>query len=196
MKQLLIATLAASLVAAFSASQALAKGPSEASIDGPGLSAPVVFSGTEASGPLGELTQEAGFFPAAFGGQVPDPMLKRRPSGDLGPRYVVRYVVPGPYGEEDVLHQDLYPYAEPAPVSYMAPGQPVFGTRKTYGGWFVASPQLKHALVAAGLPPNPPGGDGSPFPWTVVGALLAVGAVFAGAAVVVVLVRRRPHPAV
>jgi len=75
---------------------AAAKGPSAASISGGPLAKTITISGngeTEQT-PLGRLTMEAGFFPAAFG-QSPDPMLPSRPKGNLGPRLTIHYVVPG-----------------------------------------------------------------------------------------------------
>src|SRR5919197_2410562 len=117
---------------------ALAKGPSQASISGPGLGKTLKISGSEAPGTtLGQLTVDVGFFPAAFG-QEPNPMLPGRPSGKLGPRYTIRYLVPGGGrpGHVQMFHisQDLYPYAAGGAVSYMKPGQRIFdsGTR---GGW-------------------------------------------------------------
>lgn len=185
----------------------LAKGPTEASIDGPGLSSPIEigdadeWDGRELApgSPLMRLAESLGFFPAAFGAAnaTPQRMLPARPKGMLGPRYVVTYVVPGPEGVADVLRQDVYPYAASGVVSYMAPGQKFFGWRETAGGWFVAPAGSESELVAAGLPTRPPSGNdgaGDAFPWTAVGALAALGAALAvvvGAA----LLRRRPHPA-
>src|SRR5919109_4322037 len=140
---------------------ALGKGPSGASIDGPG-SGGITFNGDGESGgtPLGDLTQHAGFFPATFG-QAPDPMLARRPSGDLGPKYTITYTVPGPNNELDKLRQDIYPYAPNGPVTYMEPGQRFFATEETRGGWYQADPQLKEILVAAGLPEKAPAASSS-----------------------------------
>lgn len=182
MKRLLVTPLAIVVGLALIPSVASAKGPSEASLAGPGLSGPVSLPGSEASGTLGKVVDGVGFFPAAFR-QTPDPMLSKSPGGSLGPKYVITYAVPGPNNEHDVLRQDVYPYASPQPVSYMAPGQTFFGTESTRGGWFVASPELKGTLVDAGLPAQPPtAGGGSSFPWPVVAtaaallaALLAVG---------------------
>jgi hypothetical protein len=125
-------------------------------------------------------------------------MLEERPAGALGPRYTVAYVMPGPNNERDTLVQELYPYARPAPVSYVEPGQRFWTTEETRGGWFVASPNLRDLLVTAGLPATPPAGRAAPSdsPWTVLGpmvALVALGAVGAVAATVVVR-RRRPEP--
>src|SRR5919108_43179 len=152
---LLLAALALALPTA-----ALAKGPSGASIDGPGSGGGINISGDGESGgsPLGDLTQQAGFFPASFG-QEPSPMLSSRPQGDLGPKYTITYTVPGPNNETDTLKQDLYPYAPNGPVTYMKPGQKFFGTEQTRGGWFQAGPELKKTLVSAGLPARATGGS-------------------------------------
>ena len=88
MKRLLFVLCAAALLAP----AALAKGPSEASITGPGLSKPITFNGMDDAS---RLTEYTGVFPAVFG-QSPDPMLKGRPAGSLGQKYTIRYVVPGP----------------------------------------------------------------------------------------------------
>ena len=135
---------------------ALAKGPSAAKIEGPGLKQTITLRGREGDSPLWKLAEEAGFFPATFG-RSPDPMRKTRPNGELGARYTATYTVPGPDGES-VIRQDLYPYAKPAPLTHMQPGQPVWDGQRTYGGWFVSSPPLKATLVEAGLPSAAPGG--------------------------------------
>jgi hypothetical protein len=65
---------------------ALAKGPSEATITGPGLSKAIKITGPESDGsPMMNLAEAAGFFPAAFG-QTPDPLTYTRPKGNLGPK--------------------------------------------------------------------------------------------------------------
>jgi len=149
------------LAAAALAPAALAKGPSAARITGPGLDRALAVTGTEMSGALGDLTQYAGFFPAAFG-QQPSPMLARGPA-NLGPRYTIHYVVPG----DRVYHltQDLYPYARGGAVTYMKPDQAIFGMGSR-GGWYRGGVDLKRTLVRAGLPRTRPqqqaaGGDSS-----------------------------------
>jgi hypothetical protein len=157
---------------------ALGKGPSGASIDGPGGGG-ITFTGDGESGgtQLGNLAQQTGFFPAMFA-QQPDPMLDTRPKGELGARYTITYTVPGPNNETWKIRQDVYPYATPAPVTYMEPGQEVFqivgGTR---GGWFRANPRLKKTLVSAGLPANGPAAassERSTFPTGLVGLLIGI----------------------
>lgn len=148
---LVLAALAAALVLP---AVAAAKGPSSASVSGPGLDRPLRFSGNGEWGgstPLAHLTTEAGFFPAAFG-QQPDPMLAARPAGKLGPTLRISYVVPGDGTYR--ISQDVYPYARGGAVTYMKPGQPIFGMT-TRGGWFRAE-GLKRTLVRQGLPTRAP----------------------------------------
>lgn len=173
-------------------SQALGKGPSAATMDGPGGGGGITFSGDEGSGPLGSLTQQSGWFAAVFE-QEPNPMLAARPKGDLGPKYTVTYTVPGLNNDTLTITQDVYPYASSGPVTYLAPGQPIFDMQ-TRGGWFQAGPDLKETLVAAGLPETAPGGssDDTPFPTTTV-SLLAFALLLAGATAL--LLRRRARPA-
>ena len=171
---------------------ALGKGPSAATMEGPGGGGGITFSGDEGSGPLGNLTQQSGWFAAAFA-QEPNPMLATRPKGDLGPRYTVTYTVPTDMNRTVTIRQDIYPYASPGPVTYLAPGQPIFDM-KTRGGWFQAGPDLKETLVAAGLPESPVGvsSDDTSFPTTTV-SLLAFALLLVGATAL--LLRRRARPA-
>jgi len=185
MRKLLPLAIVAALAALVATAPAAAKGPSTASLTGPGLDHALPVKGEGESGPgtpLGSLVELGGFFPQVFL-QVPDPTRRTRPAGDLGPRYRITYRVPGPHGTSTLV-QDVYPYAK-TPVTYMSPDQRFWGVNHTHGGWFVAGPGLKVTLVAAGLPESPPaGGDGSfPWAWTLAGA----GAVV----VLLVLVLRR-----
>ena len=195
-----LALLTTGLTALVLAGTAGAKGPVAATIDGPGAGGGISLGGNGEPGsgaPLGNLSDQAGLFAAAFG-QTPDPMLADRPKGKLGPRYTINYRLPGPNGEESTIRQDAYPYARGGPVTYTAPGQRFFGTRSTVGGWYRASPELKTRLVRAGLPESAPsgggsGGDGTSFVdfWPAIGVALILGLT----AALSVLVRRRPRPA-
>jgi hypothetical protein len=178
---------------------AFGKGPSEASISGPGDSGTgggdLTITGCCAPGsPTMNLAEHAGFFPAVFARQ-PDPMLDARPKGDLGPKYTITYTVPGPNNETWKIKQDVYPYATPAPVTYMKPGQTIFHvTGGTRGGWFQADSRLKQTLVSAGLPERPvaSSSDGTSLR-TNLFSVFAV-ALFLVAATAVFL-RRRSRPA-
>jgi len=176
-----VAALGLTLVAT-----AAAKGPSEAKIEGPGLSSPLVLKG-DGEGPgtlLGDFTQQAGFFPAMFG-QSPDPILRAK-AGSLGPKYAITYTVPGPDNVNDTIRQDLYPYARGGSVTYMRPGQEFFGRMSTRGGWYRSTSALKALLVREGLPARATAArPASHFPAMevtiaggIVGALALVGAVF------------------
>jgi hypothetical protein len=194
MKRALLALTIAALVLS---TAALAKGPSEAVVNGPGDGGGINFGGGGGppdSGPLGALAEQTGLYPAVFA-QQPDPMLKTRPRGDLGPKYTITWTVPGPNNETWKLHQDVYPYATPAPVTYMEPGQPVYAD-KTRGGWFQAGPELKQTLVDAGLPTSAPGGSSgsSDFPTTLF-SLLTAFLLFAAATALLIRRRTRPRPA-
>jgi LPXTG-motif cell wall-anchored protein len=176
-----VAAIAAALLVPAVAS---AKGPTSASISGPGFAKKITVRNDGSGGtPGGDLTQQAGFFPAAFG-QTPDPMLHRRPA-HLGPRYTILWNVPG--GTVFHVRQEVYPYAHGGAVTYMKPGQPIFDMT-TRGGWY-RDPQLKRTLVGLGLAKGAPDtGSGDATSWFLVGGLLA-GAVLV--ATVVALWRRQ-----
>ena len=150
---LAVATLAVPAAAA-------AKEPTKASIEGPGLRSAITLADEAGApgAPLTRLAEQSGFAPGLFGHRDPDPMSRARPCGDLGPRYSVIYTVPGPDGGNASLRQDVYPYASPAPVTYMAPGQKFFRGITSHGGWFRASPRLRATLVSLGLPETAPRG--------------------------------------
>jgi len=137
------------------AGPAKAKGPDRATLTGPGLEQPLVFSGYGSDGkaPLGVLTQEGGFWAQAFGGTTSTGLLARRPKAALGPRYLVVYRVPGGSPTPSLLRQELYPFAA-QPVSFM-PRQRFWGNRTAAGGWYRWGPGLKAALIEAGLPETP-----------------------------------------
>jgi hypothetical protein len=188
----------AGVLALVLAPTALAKGPTEARIAGPGLGKAIVLSGdAESGGPsdFGSFVEGTGFFPSVFG-QQPDPMLAAQPGGALGPKYTVEYEVPTGYTTTAVVSQDLYPYADGGPVAYMRPGQPVFDQGSpTVGGWFRTTDAVKPLLVDHGLRATAPAGDeGRDFgPLVPFAAVLLVGALFALA---LTRVRRRPKPSI
>jgi hypothetical protein len=156
MKRLLLLVAVAALAAP---ATALAKGPDEATITGPGLAKAITIKGPEEEGsPMMAFADAAGFFPAAFG-QQPNPMLPGRPKGDLGPRYTIKYHVPGPESDAFSISQDLYPYALPSAVTYMKAGQEIFDMT-TQGGWW-SNAALKDQLVALGLPKSATAADNS-----------------------------------
>ena len=163
MRRRLVATLVLGVALALPAAAA-GKGPESASLSGPGLDRALPVGGDGEMGPgtpLGALVNFGGFFAQMYG-QTPDPLVKVRPSGNLGPGYRVTYLVPGPNGVRSRVVQDVYTYAEPRPVTYMQPGQRFWGTERTLGGWFRAPATLRRTLVQAGLPMRPPQAAGFP----------------------------------
>src|SRR6516165_3148463 len=154
-----------SVAAAISlATPALAKGPSQASITGPGLAHAIVVSGggePGQQGTLAVLAGQTGLFTALFGPavslpvQMPAPLRTPPPKASLGPRYTVRYTVPGvtprPGEQYGRIRQDLYPGAAGGPVIYTPPGQDGFGQPLQVTGWLRANPLLSRTLAQLGV---------------------------------------------
>jgi hypothetical protein len=152
MRRQLVAAVALGVALALPAAAA-AKGPESASVSGPGIERSLAVTGDGELGagtPLGTLVSTGGFFAQMYG-QTPDPTLKHRPAGTLGPRYRITYVVPGPNGIRSEVVQLAYPFAKPGPLTFMRPGQSYWGSRAAHGGWFRGSAALTRMLIAAGL---------------------------------------------
>src|SRR5579859_3768739 len=157
-----------SVAAAISlATPALAKGPSQASITGPGLVRAIVVSGEGEPGQQGTLAVlagQTGLYTALFGAdigipQTPTSLRTPPPKAALGPRYTVSYTVPGvtsqPGEQFGRIVQDLYPDAVGGPVIYTPPGQGGFGQSLQVTGWLRASRQLTRTLAQLGVPLRP-----------------------------------------
>jgi hypothetical protein len=144
-----IAAAASVAVALSVATGAAAKGPESAKLTGPGLEQrSLTFAGSGEMGqgtPLGTLVDATGFFAQMYG-QTPDPTLKTRPRGTLGPQYRITYVVPGPNGIRSRVVQHVYPFAKPTPLTYISPTQRYWGGRLAHGGWFRSTIALRQAL--------------------------------------------------
>src|SRR5215218_9870814 len=115
--RLLLAALACAALAI--PATALAKGASQATVEGNGIDGgAITFKGGSGGGAppgsdLERLAEGTGFYPAVFG-QQPSPMEPARPTKDLGPKYTISWLMPGP-GDEYTIRQDLYPYAAGGP---------------------------------------------------------------------------------
>src|SRR5437870_8262337 len=200
MKRLSVLALVV-LAALAVASAALAKGASQATIKGPGLKKGglVLRSGNggdpTAGSRLERLATSAGFFPAVFN-QAPDPMLRVRPKGTLGPKYTVEYVMPGPNNTTSTIRQDLYPYAKPYALSYTKPGQRFWDRgQTTHGGWFLTTSAVRTTLGLPAQPPSTSTGDGTGWlRWVALAITIAAGLALVGVLSLVAL-RRRPGPA-
>jgi hypothetical protein len=184
------------------ATPALAKGPSQARIMGPGLPHGLVFAGNGEPGQLSALANLAlrtGLFTVLFGpgGGAPAPTRLRKllPAASLGVRYTIVYTVPGVtprrgerYGR---IRQVLYPLAKGGPVIYTPRGQAGFGKPLQVTGWMRGGAQLTGTLAKLGVPPRyPPAGHrtaardagGRTAEWLVGSAAAVAAAALAGVA--------------
>jgi hypothetical protein len=196
MRRPLLLAAALAVLLSFPAA-ANAKGPSAATISGPGLRHLLNIEGYGEGGndtALGILVSQGGFFPQAFG--ATPSATTSRPVGGLGPRYVVTYTVPGGPNGDSTLRQDLYPYAFRAPVTYMAPAQSFWGTQSTPGGWYRGTTELRRMLVKAGLPPRAPASRTRAERKIGVAAGAGAGVALAAGALIVLRRRRRPTASV
>jgi hypothetical protein len=205
MKRRALVFIAAALATELVTPPVSAKGPIEALLQGPGLDTSLRFelpyhsaADDPRRAPLEHLALATGYFTAVFSGVPADSydaasraLRVEPPPSDLGPRYTLTYRLEGPAGGERIV-QDVYPFAEPRPLTYVAPSQ----VANQLGSWFVALPGLKHALVDAGLPQNPQSGhDGSPSPRTLVGVLGAIAVALGLGGTGLAVARRRLPPA-
>jgi hypothetical protein len=146
------------LVVAAWAAPALAKGPDQATITGPGLDAPIVVTGwgePGSNGDLGGLADGSGLFVVMFSPAGSDPQLHPEPpTGELGAKYEISYRVPDGTPTGSTVRQDLYPQASGGPVTYTESGQVAFGGA-TAGGWFRAPRTFTAVLQTLGLPTTP-----------------------------------------
>jgi hypothetical protein len=147
------------------ATPAVAKGPSQARISGPGLAHAIVVSGNGEPGQpgmLGTLAVQTGLFTVLFGAnagvlpQMPRQLRTPPSKASLGPQYTIIYTVPGvtprPGEQAGRIRQDLYPRAAGGPLVYAPPGQHGFGGMLPVTGWLRASPRLLRALAQLGIP--------------------------------------------
>jgi hypothetical protein len=150
MRRALILTTAVAAVLVL-ALPAHAKVAGNAFISGPGIGGgtgdgTIRMGGTDGSG-----------YPVMSGLLDPARSLIAKPTGALGPRYEVRFVIELPRGEPPII-QHLYPYAKGGPVLYTPPGQEWIGsaTGQAPDGWFAAGPKLIAELQKRGLPERSP----------------------------------------
>jgi hypothetical protein len=162
MGRVLTILAAVAVVVLGTAGPALAKGPDQATITGPGLAEPIVVAdGGEPgmAGNLSDLAEKSGLYLAMFNDPGARAAAVQQPAGHLGPKYQIAYRVPAD-GTESV-RQDLYPSAAGGPLTYTPAGQSVFGSTPVISGWFRGEAGLDALLTRLGVP----GGTvGSPTP--------------------------------
>jgi hypothetical protein len=210
-------------VTATVATPALAKGATQASITGPGLTRPLTVSAQGEALPgegdtLSSLAEQTGLFAVLFGsggGTQDQPTALRTPpaAASLGPKYTVAYTVPGvtpgPGQANGQIRQDLYPRAVGGPVIYTPPDQQGFGQPLQASGWLRGTPRLTVTLTRLGVPvgaslpsapqPATPAPSAAPkladptTPAWLIATIVSVVAV--AIAGIVLWLRRRPGPA-
>jgi hypothetical protein len=197
-RRTLVVTFAVAVVTLAVGAPAMAKGPSSATVSGPGIGTTSIAWNRPDQYSLGTLTDTTFLFEAAglSGAAGAADWDTQPPPGDLGPKYTVVYHF-GRY--DDDIRQDLYPFAEAFPVVYTAPGQRMYDTLLP-SGWRETSSSLTAVLQDLGADPKaaarrtaitpaaqttaPPADDSGPvWPWIAAGAtgvvvLFGVGALW------------------
>ena len=181
------------------AAPAEAKGPTKVTIEGAGLTQPIVLGGSS----VGILFFESGVADGLGACLAADRCSPHRPQGDLGPKYVATYTVRFPnrsgHMVDNQLVQYLYPHAQPTPLAYLPPGQP-YGGARTVGGTFRVGDTMLADVIGHGF-----GGSPSPPPLpiaeqpaagntSVVPGVVAAIAILLVAFVAVLWARRRSRP--
>jgi hypothetical protein len=210
MSRRVLALLVLAFLLAAVPTAAQAKGASAASISGggpgglPGGPIDVKGDGEPGSGTdLANLADATGMWALLFeDGQPGNLDSAPVPAATRGPSYTITWTFPDGAGTADKVRQAVWPYAAGGPVTYLAAGQKVLGTR-TEGGWFRAADDLRRSLIALGLPDRPaltakapapatpapaaaPAASPAIWPWVAAGAGLLL------VAALVALARRRP----
>jgi hypothetical protein len=144
---------------------AWAKGPTGATITGPGIDEPIELEGDgelQAGSEFSRFVETAGFWqlvydvepPVLAGGQV-----LSDPPADLGARYTITWHLGG-----DSVATDLYPEAAGGPVLHLAAQRLEFMDHDAREQWFAAAPALLTMLDDYGVPFRPTPATPEPAP--------------------------------
>ena len=94
------------------------------------------------------LQRAARFYDSLFRTDGP---VVAAPAGSRGPRVTLLWSVFSPRGDVPV-RQDLYPWAEAGPMTFIPAGQPFISVSEpTRGGWFPAADDLADVLDGLGI---------------------------------------------
>jgi hypothetical protein len=141
-------TLVAGLVVALTmvaAPTAQAKGAESATIAGPGIGTVRLDNTTAPSDiDLDDVVNATGIYDIYD--QANATSLGKRPTGDLGPRYVVTYS----FGDAAIT-QEAYPLAQGGPVVYFPPDQALWDL-PVASGWRAGASELRTVLAELGAP--------------------------------------------
>lgn len=192
----LVVVFGAVLISSLLAGVALAKGPVEVTITGPGMDEPLEVI-SEA------LAEQSGLYVLLFGqsGEALPAKVLYEPSG-------ATYDLTWHWYDGTPLPATLYPFVWGGPLVYMEPGLYVSDSGQSgvgaRGGWFQADPSLIDSLSYLGIPINSVeehwqskfGIDR--WRWDVVAsssAVIALAALFVGAGAVIARIRQVRSPA-
>jgi hypothetical protein len=161
------------------ATPAGAKGATGGTIDGEGIDDAIAVPA--------DLSGESGLYELIWETDGAT-RLAAAPTDDLGPRLVITWMLMGPNGDVPI-EQEVYPYAASGPVTYVAPGQPMWESARTLGGWATAPQGLVMRLEALGVSRSAAVAGGGGTEWAPIGAsVMAMAALGIG---VTLLSRRR-----
>jgi hypothetical protein len=127
------------------ATPAPAKGVRDATIKGPRFTEPLVIDRSTVI----ELTQTSMLY-VATSHQPATAVMKQRPPGRLGPRYVVTWGWLVAAERTKPVRQMLYPFAEGGALSYVPPGQRLSEQWRLKGGWLRVGQRLTDVLTTLG----------------------------------------------
>ena len=127
-----------------------------ANISGPGLGGGLKIEGPDTEGLWESGIDVSGGLDDTRADEVEE--LRLTPA-DLGPRYLVTYRFGlGSGSSDELIRQNLYPYAKGGPVMYTRPSQELAGESNMLitAGWYQSSLGFFHYLVDHGLPGREP----------------------------------------
>jgi hypothetical protein len=140
---------------------AYAKGPTAATIEGPGLAEPVRIESYETTSKRPGLDSLIGWTGATIMYDGMMQLAPDRPAVELGPRYTITYYL----DRQPVLTQEMYPFAEDSPYTFTPAGQKsIFIGTELQTGWFRSPQSLETALLALGADPLRPSAAEQPQP--------------------------------
>ncbi len=150
-RRTLVVTFAVAVVTLAVGAPATAKGPSSATVSGPGIGTTSIGWNRPDQHSLGTLMETTFLWDATGMTDAPQAAdwVPQPPSGELGPKYTVVYH----FGRDTAIRQDVYPFADADPVVYTAPGQSMYDTR-VQSGWRVTSASLTAVLEGLGADPE------------------------------------------
>lgn len=148
----LAAIAVASAVLLGSVHPAAAKGPSAATLSGPGIDRPIDLMQTADSSVMHGLMQQTGLW-FSVGVALPHEPA----STDLGPRYTLSWINSGPPSlseEERTIHQYIYAHANLGLLIHTPQQDGLSGWGPSVTGWFVAPNGLEPTLSKIGIEIN------------------------------------------